>query len=149
MALEASYGKPSTSDVVLRDNAIVKGIARMSNESFAERDDFDENSDEENYDRVYEDEATTPLQRYIQITEKQINEKRELIAKVREKDQDVCLRIDRVNQTHRTETFVETVIFVWATLHVTVTWINVRLFLNVARKSSIVGKQIQESCEAK
>ena len=96
VALEASYGKPSISDVVLRDNAIVKGIARMSNESFAERDDFDENSDEENYDRVYEDEATTPLQRYIQITEKQINEKRELIAKLREKEQDVCRRIDRV-----------------------------------------------------
>jgi CRISPR/Cas system-associated protein endoribonuclease Cas2 len=47
-----------------------------------------------NYDRVYEDEATTPLQRYIQITEKQINEKRELIAKLREKEQDVCRRID-------------------------------------------------------
>ncbi len=62
----------------------------MSNESFAERDDFDKNNDEENYDRVYEDEATTPLQRYIQITEKQINEKRELIAKLREKEQDVC-----------------------------------------------------------
>ncbi len=75
-------------------------------------EDFDVHSDSSNNDSensVDDDvhcESKTPLERYVLITEKKIPDKRVLIAKLQEKENDIEKRINRVKSNPQVAIFV-------------------------------------------